>query len=43
MWGAMDEERGRKVETRGEGEIEESLSMDMWKQNDAVGDEWGPL
>lgn len=39
----MDEERGRKVETRGEGEIEESLSMDMWKQNDAVGDEWGPL
>lgn len=28
----MDEERGRKVETRGEGEIEESLSMDMWKQ-----------
>lgn len=41
----MDEERGRKVETRGEGEreMEESLSMDMWKQNDAVGDEWGPL
>lgn len=30
----MDEERGRKVETRGEGEreMEESLSMDMWKQ-----------